>query len=187
MVPGAQGWLSHGSGSKDLELPERPGITAPRSLLLSPLPRFLARCLPLQSQRLRRGRGTRQPKPWAVSGQQAPCSSGRETFTGPGTLLHNPLSPARPAPAVSPPRPRDRSFLSRSGGRSRLGEGCGGLYRTQPLAKRLRLSRSRPPLPEASHLSGGGGWGAARPCSGGGSSCFSHHREDARAGTASSL
>ncbi|XP_022363324.1 uncharacterized protein LOC111150199 [Enhydra lutris kenyoni] len=62
--------------------------------------------------------------------------------------------------------------------------GGGGLYRTQLPAKRLRLSRSRPPRPESSHLSGGGGWGAARPCSG--SSCFFHHSEDARAGIACS-
>lgn len=62
--------------------------------------------------------------------------------------------------------------------------GGGGLYRTQLPAKRLRLSRSRPPRPEPSHLSGGGGWGAARPCSG--SSCFFHHSEDARAGIAGS-
>lgn len=62
--------------------------------------------------------------------------------------------------------------------------GGGGLYRTQLPAKRLRLSRSRPPRPESSHLSGGGGWGAARPCSG--SSCFFHHSKDARAGIAGS-
>lgn len=49
---------------------------------------------------------------------------GRETFTGPGTLLCAPLSPACPAPAASPPPSRDRSFLPRFGGRSRLGEGA---------------------------------------------------------------
>lgn len=62
--------------------------------------------------------------------------------------------------------------------------GGGGLHRTQLPAKRLRLSRSRPPRPESSHLSGDGGWGAARPCSG--SRCFFHHSEDARAGIAGS-
>lgn len=65
------------------------------------------------------------------------------------------------------------------------GGGGGGLYGTQFLAKRLRLSRSRPPRRESSHFSGGGGWGAARPCSGGGGSRFFHHSEDAWAGIAS--
>lgn len=89
---------------------------------MSLVPRFLG--LRRESPRLKGGRRTRQRKPWAVSGQQAPCGLGRETFTGPGNLLGAPRSPACPAPAASPPPSRDRSFLPRSlGGEAGWGRG----------------------------------------------------------------
>lgn len=171
--------------------PERPRIAAPWSVPLLLVLRFLARCLPLGVPVSPRGpRDSGAEALGRVSGQREPCGRGRETFTPPGALLGAPRSPARPAPTAYPPPSPDRSFLPHAGGRSPLGRlGGGGLNQTQLSAKRLRLSRSRPPRPESPHPSGAGGWGAPRLCSGGGGGggCFFfHHPEDVRAGIAGS-
>lgn len=147
---------------------ERPGIAARRSVLLLFVPRFLTRCLTLGVLVPQGVPRHSEAKPWAVSGKRAPCDWGRETFTRPGALLGAPLSPGR----------TDSSFLP--GSDAHWGRLRGrGLNETQLRAKRLRLSRSWPPRPDSTHLSGGSGWGAPRPCSSGG---FFHYVEDALAG-----
>lgn len=97
----------------------------------------------------------------------------------PASLSADPSAPSSSGVPAALSRPQLPSSL-----RGAKPAGGGGLYRTRLPAKRLRLSLSRPPRAESSHLSGGGGWGTARPCSG--SSCSFHHSEDARAGIAGS-
>lgn len=164
------------SRGRDLEWP---GIGAWRSVLLLLIRSSISHALSSTGVDWR-GPRVRKPKPWAVSEKQAPCAWGRETFTRPGALLRVPLSPVRPAPATYPLPSLESSFLPGSDahwGRLR----GGGLQETQLRAKRLRLSRSWPPRPNSTHLSGGSGWGALRRRSSGGG--FFHYVEDAPVGT----
>lgn len=63
--------------------PERPGITARLSVLLSLVPRFLKRCFPLGVPCLRGGRGNPQPKPWAeFPGSRRPEAGEGKLSTG---------------------------------------------------------------------------------------------------------
>lgn len=168
-------------------LPDRPGAAGATGSGLGSRPGGLSRCCYsfLDFSRavfrwgcLAGGRGIRKPKPLAVSGKRAPGDWGRETFTRPGALLRAP-EPRAPAPAAYPLPPPDCSFLPGPDAHWRRLRG-GGLNETQLRAKRLRLSRSWPPHPDSTHPAGGSGWGAPRPCSGGGG--FFHYVEDAPAG-----
>lgn len=163
------------SRGRDLE---RPGLAARRSVLLRLfVPRFLARCLPLGVPR----RGPRDSEAQALGSfrEAGALRLGKGNF-------HQAWSSA---PRSSEPSAPGSGYVSSafsgqqlpSGLRCPLGEvEGGGLNETQLRAKRLRLSRSWPPHPDSTHLSGGSGWGAPRPCRSGGG--FFHYVEDAPAG-----
>lgn len=193
LVPGAQGWHSHGSGSeKDLEPPARPGPVPDRgpavcpAVTPSPIPRALSSAGGPRASEGATGFGS--PSPEQSFRAAGALRLGKGNFHRARSSAPRSAEPSAPGSgSVSSAFSGSQLPSSLLGAKPAGGRGGGGLYGTQLQAKRLRLSCCRPPLPESSHLSGGGGWGAARPCSGGsGDSCFFHHPEDAPAGTAGS-